>query len=49
MRLEPFEAGWRVDSLPRQDIDGAEKPDLSVIPVSNTFSIRRISVFTSTD
>ncbi|HEV2558971.1 MAG TPA: putative glycolipid-binding domain-containing protein [Microvirga sp.] len=39
--LERAGTGWRVDGLPRPDLDGAEEPDLSVTPFCNTFPIRR--------
>lgn len=39
--LERAGRGWRVDGLPRPDLDGAEEPDLSVTPFCNTFPIRR--------
>lgn len=39
--LERDGGGWRVDGAPRQDLDGAHEPDLSVTPFCNTFPIRR--------
>ena len=41
LRLERTGTGWRVDGSLRQDLDGAEEPDLSVTPFCNTFPIRR--------
>jgi uncharacterized protein len=41
LRLERSGTGWRVDGMPRPDLDGAEEPDLSVTPFCNTFPIRR--------
>lgn len=41
LRLERAGTGWRVDGLPRPDLEGAEEPDLSVTPFCNTFPIRR--------
>jgi len=41
LSLERTEAGWRVDGVPRADLDGADEPDLSVTPFCNTFPIRR--------
>ena len=41
LRLERTRTGWRVDGLPRPDLEGAEEPDLSVTPFCNTFPIRR--------
>lgn len=41
LRLERAAGGWRVDGLPRPDLDGAEEPDLSVTPFCNSFPIRR--------
>ncbi|MCW1429031.1 putative glycolipid-binding domain-containing protein [Novosphingobium sp. JCM 18896] len=40
--LERTDDGWRVDGLPRPDLDGAEEPDLSVTPFCNSFPIRRL-------
>jgi hypothetical protein len=42
LRLERVGTGWQVDGTPRPDLEGAEEPDLSVTPFSNTFPIRRI-------
>lgn len=39
--LERADKGWRVNGVPRPDLDGAEEPDLSVTPFCNTFPIRR--------
>jgi len=41
LRLERSRRGWRVDGVPRTDLEGAEEPDLSVTPFCNTFPIRR--------
>ncbi|WP_117193347.1 putative glycolipid-binding domain-containing protein [Rhizobium terrae] len=41
LHLERVGSGWRVNDLPRPDLDGAEEPDLSVTPFCNTFPIRR--------
>ena len=41
LRLERAGAGWRVDGVPRLDLEGAEEPDLSVTPFCNTLPIRR--------
>jgi uncharacterized protein len=41
LHLERDGTGWRVDSAPRPDLDGAEEPDLSVTPFCNSFPIRR--------
>jgi hypothetical protein len=41
--LERAGGGWHVDGQRRADLDGAEEPDLSVTPFSNTFPIRRTS------
>lgn len=41
LRLERARTGWRVDGLPRPDLEGAEEPDLSVTPFCNTFPILR--------
>jgi hypothetical protein len=35
-------SGWRVNGERRQDLDGAEEPDLSVTPFCNTLPIRRL-------
>jgi uncharacterized protein len=42
LTLERDATGWRVDGELRQDLDGAEEPDLSVTPFCNTFPIRRM-------
>lgn len=42
LHLERVGTGWRVDDMPRPDLDGAEEPDLSVTPFCNTFPIRRM-------
>jgi uncharacterized protein len=39
--LERSGDGWLVDAQRRPDLDGADEPDLSVTPFSNTFPIRR--------
>ena len=39
--LERERTSWRVDGRQRPDLEGAEEPDLSVTPFSNTFPIRR--------
>jgi len=41
LTLERDGTGWRVDGVRRLDLDGAEEPDLSVTPFSNSFPIRR--------
>lgn len=41
LSLERAGTGWRVNGEPRLDLEGAEEPDLSVTPFSNTFPIRR--------
>ena len=41
VHLERVGPGWRVDGLPRPDLDGAAEPDLSVTPFCNTFALRR--------
>lgn len=41
LRLQRVGSGWRVDGVPRPDLEGAEEPDLSVTPFCNTFPIRR--------
>jgi uncharacterized protein len=43
LTLERDGTGWRVDDKRRQDLDGAEEPDLSITPFCNTFAIRRMS------
>lgn len=35
--------GWRVDGVPRPDLDGADEPDLSVTPFCNTLLLRRVA------
>jgi len=42
LALERDAGGWRVNGQPRPDLDGAEEPDLSVTPFSNTIPIRRL-------
>ncbi|MGK6314646.1 putative glycolipid-binding domain-containing protein [Neorhizobium sp. DT-125] len=42
LHLERAGTGWRVDGLPRADLEGAEEPDLSVTPFCNTFPIRKM-------
>jgi uncharacterized protein len=39
--LERAGAGWKVNGASRDDLEGAEEPDLSVTPFCNTFPIRR--------
>ena len=39
--LERAGTGWRVNHMPRPDLEGAEEPDLSVTPFCNTLPIRR--------
>ena len=41
LHLERAGTGWRVDGVPRPDLEGAEEPDLSITPFCNTFPIRR--------
>lgn len=41
LRVQRTGTGWRVDGVPRPDLEGAEEPDLSVTPFCNTFPIRR--------
>jgi hypothetical protein len=41
LQLERAGTGWRVDGMPRPDLEGAEEPDLSVTPFCNTLPIRR--------
>jgi hypothetical protein len=41
LQLERAGTGWRVDGVPRPDLEGAEEPDLSITPFCNTFPIRR--------
>jgi hypothetical protein len=41
LRLERAGTSWRVDGAMRQDLEGAEEPDLSVTPFCNTLPIRR--------
>jgi hypothetical protein len=41
LHLERVDNGWRVNDMPRPDLNGAEEPDLSVTPFCNTFPIRR--------
>jgi uncharacterized protein len=41
LQLERAGTGWRVDGVPRRDLEGAEEPDLSITPFCNTFPIRR--------
>lgn len=42
LHLERVGAGWRVDDMPRPDLDGTQEPDLSVTPFCNTFPIRKM-------
>lgn len=42
LRLERSGGGWRVDGVPRPDLDGALEPDLSATPFCNTLAIRRL-------
>jgi hypothetical protein len=42
LRMERAGRGWRVDGVPRSDLDGAAEPDLSVTPFCNTLPIRRL-------
>jgi hypothetical protein len=41
LQLERAGTGWRVNGVPRPDLEGAEEPDLSITPFCNTFPIRR--------
>lgn len=41
LHLERAGTGWRVDSVLRPDLEGAEEPDLSITPFCNTLPIRR--------
>ena len=42
LRLERDASSWRVDDQRRPDLAGADDPDLSVTPFSNTLPIRRM-------
>ncbi|HSH92118.1 MAG TPA: putative glycolipid-binding domain-containing protein [Ramlibacter sp.] len=39
--LERAGTGWRVNGVPRPDLEGADEPDLSVTPFCNTIPILR--------
>src|SRR5688500_20408098 len=39
--LERTDGGWSVDGVRRADLDGADEPDLSITPFSNTLPLRR--------
>jgi hypothetical protein len=42
LTLERDGTAWRVNGVRRPDLDGADEPDLSVTPFSNTLPIRRL-------
>lgn len=42
LRVVRHGAGWCVGGVQRQDLEGAEEPDLSVTPFCNTLPIRRV-------
>ncbi|MBL0935424.1 MAG: putative glycolipid-binding domain-containing protein [Rhizobiaceae bacterium] len=42
LALERDGNGWKLDGLRREDLDGADEPDLSATPFCNSFPIRRL-------
>jgi uncharacterized protein len=42
VKLDRDDGGWRVNGERRQDLDGADEPDLSVTPFCNSLPIRRL-------
>jgi uncharacterized protein len=42
LTLERAGRTWKVDGVPRPDLDDADEPDLSVTPFCNTFPIQRL-------